>query len=74
MFHIKERELNAIAQAEYQRGVEYGVKLMEHKLLTACENGNAINIEGRAYFVKADIQNLRDLFSDLERTAKNERY
>lgn len=67
MFHIEERELNAIVHAEYLRGVEYGIKLMEHKLLVACENGNPINIEGRACFIKSDIDNLRDIFMDLER-------
>lgn len=67
MFNIEERELNAIVQVEYRRGLEYGIKLMEHKLLTACENRNPIEIGGKAYFVKSDIENLRDVFADLER-------
>ncbi|WP_313187905.1 hypothetical protein [Lacrimispora sp.] len=67
MFHIEERELNTIVQSEYQRGVAYGIKLMEQKILHACEWGNSINIEGRAYFVKTDMENLRDIFLDLEK-------
>lgn len=50
----------------YQDGIKHGLKLMEQRLLLAYENGNPINIEGRAYFVKSDIQNLKDIFEDLE--------
>lgn len=70
MFHIEDKELNAIAQAEYQRGVAYGIKLMERKMLLASESGGPIEIEGRAYFVKTDVQNLRGIFADIERKSK----
>ena len=40
--------------------------MAEEKLLFAYENGNPINIEGKAYFIKSDIENLRDIFEDLE--------
>lgn len=43
---------------------------MEERLLLACENGNPIEINGRAYFIKSDIQNLRDIFEDLEADAE----
>lgn len=50
----------------YQDGIKHGLKLMEQRLLLACENGNPIEIGGRAYFIKSDIQNLKDIFEDLE--------
>ena len=37
------------------------------KSVLACENGTPIELsDGRAYFIKSDIQNLHDIFSDLE--------
>lgn len=51
----------------YQDGIRHGMKLMKERLLLACEKGNPIDINGRAYFIKSDIQNLRDIFEDLER-------
>lgn len=40
---------------------------MQQRMLLACENGTPINIEGRAYFIKSDMENLRDIFADLEK-------
>lgn len=39
---------------------------MKQRMLQTCENGNPIDIEGRAYFIKSDMENLRDIFADLE--------
>lgn len=54
-----------LEQAE-KIGIEKGIKLMQQKILSACENGTPINIEGRAYFIKSDMENLRDIFADLQ--------
>lgn len=61
-----EKYLDHITKAKYEEGVLDGVKLMENRMLIACENGAPINIEGRAFFIRSDIQNLRDIFDDLE--------
>lgn len=50
----------------YQKGIRHGLKLMEERLLLACENGNPIEINGGAYFIKDAISNLHDIFTDLE--------
>lgn len=60
-------ELKELYEKGYQDGIRQGIKLMEQRLLLACENGNPINIEERAYFIKSDIENLRDIFENLER-------
>ena len=39
---------------------------MEQKILKACEEGKPIEIDGRVYFVKSDIQNLREIFAKME--------
>ena len=62
--------IKEIYERGYQDGIKHGLKLMEERLLLACENGNPIEINGRAYFIKSDIQNLRDIFEDLEADAE----
>ena len=63
---MTDRELKVMLEQAERRGIEQGIKLMQNRMLLACENGTPINIEGRAYFSKSDIQNLHDIFSDLE--------
>lgn len=71
MLHIEEKELHRLLEAAYHKGVMHGIKLMEQRMLLACENGTPINIEEMAYFVRSDMDNLRDIFDDLE---EEERY
>lgn len=49
-----------------RRGIMQGIKIMEQRILLAFENGNPLNIEGKAFFVRSDIDNLRGIFADLE--------
>lgn len=51
---------------EREIGFNEGVKYMKEKMLLACENGTPIEINGRAYWVRGDIENLRDIFKDLD--------
>ena len=39
---------------------------MKEKLLLAAENGTPIEINGRAWWLKSDIENLRDIFEDIK--------
>lgn len=70
MLLINEKDLETMLQAQYQKGVadgtQMGIRLMKERLLLACENGNPVVIKGKAYFVKSDIQNLRDFMDDIE--------
>ncbi len=66
MLFIEEKELQHMLDTQYKKGIEIGIKLMQQRMLLACENGNPIELDGRAYFVKSDIQNLRDIIDDLE--------
>ena len=59
-------ELKEMLENAERRGVMQGIKIMEQRILLACENGNPLNIEGRAYFIRSDIDNLRGIFADLE--------
>lgn len=60
-------------QDTFKQGVVAGIKLMEQKILKACEEGKPVEIDGRAYFVKSDIQNLREIFDKMEEGARNDR-
>ena len=51
-------------------GVLRGVKLMEQRMLLACENGTPIEIGGFAYFVHTDMQNLQRIFANIEANAE----
>ena len=64
---MTERELKIMIDQAERRGIEQGIRLMQQRMLLACENGTPIELpDGRAYFIKSDIQNLHDIFSDLE--------
>ncbi|MGN1175310.1 MAG: hypothetical protein ACI4S1_07625 [Roseburia sp.] len=64
---MTERELKVMLDQTERRGIEKGIRLMQERMLLACENGTPIELsDGRAYFIKSDIQNLHDIFSDLE--------
>ena len=58
----REKEL----EDAYNSGVESGIKQMKDKMLLACANGTPIEIDERAYFIKSDMQNLHDIFANLE--------
>lgn len=62
MLHIEEYDLELKLKEQFLNGMEE----MKQRMLQACENGIPINIEGRAYFIKSDMENLRDIFADLE--------
>lgn len=64
---MTERELKIMLDHAERRGIEQGIKIIQQRMLLACENGIPIELpDGRAYFIKSDIQNLYDIFSDLE--------
>lgn len=53
-------------QDAFEQGIVTGIRLMEQKILKACEEGKPVEIDGRVYFVKSDIQNLREIFAKME--------
>ena len=68
---MTERELKVMLDKAERRGIEQGIRLMQQRMLLACENGTPIELpDGRAYFIKSDMQNLQDIFTDLEADAE----
>lgn len=66
MLQIEESELKKLLVDEYRKGFAQGIKLMEQRMLLANEKGTPLEISGRVWFVKSDMENLRDIFADLE--------
>lgn len=60
------RDLKAMVHNAEQRGFELGIKLMQQRVVLACENGTPIDIGGKAYFVESDLKHLRSIISDVE--------
>lgn len=54
-------------QDYYKEGFALGMQLIKERIKLAAENGTPLDIDGRAYFIKSDIQNLRDIFEDMEK-------
>lgn len=42
------------------------MQLIKERIKLAAEDGTPLDIDGRAYFIKSDIQNLRDIIEDME--------
>lgn len=58
--------MEQMMEEQYNKGITVGMELMMEKLRMAAENGTPIEIDGRAWYLKSDIENLRDIFEDME--------
>lgn len=58
--------MEQMMEEQYNKGVAVEMELMMKKLRMAAENGTPIEIDGRAWYLKSDIENLRDIFEDME--------
>lgn len=68
MLVIEEKELNQLLEKKFQEGVCLGIKIMKQKMLSAYDNGSPIELnDGRAYFIKSDIDHLREVIANLKK-------
>lgn len=56
-----DKELKRLLEKEYQKGVLAGIRLMEERLMLAHANGTGVEIKGRMWYLKSDLENLRDV-------------
>ena len=59
-------KMEQMMEEQYNRGITVGMELMMEKLRIAADNDTPIEIDGRAWYLKSDIENLRDIFEDME--------
>lgn len=64
--HSHTERIEQMMEEQYNKGITVGMELMMEKLRMAAENGTPIEIDGRAWYLKSDIENLRDIFEDME--------
>lgn len=66
MVHMEDSTFTELLEEEKRKGILLGIKLMEERMLLACESGSPIAIKERAYFVKSDLQHLREIMDQVE--------
>lgn len=54
-----------IVDLAYKKGIMEGRRQMEGMMIHASETGQPIEIHGKVWFVKSDMQNLRGIFHNL---------
>lgn len=59
-------ETESLVKLVYEKGIEEGRKRMEEKMMYTSKTGQPIEINGRAWFVKSDMQNLRGIFANMK--------
>lgn len=59
-------EIGDIVNLAYEKGIMEGRRQMEEVMIHASETGRPIEIHGKVWFVKSDMQNLRRIFADLK--------
>ena len=64
---MTEQELKAKLDQAEKKGIELGIRLMQNRMLLACENGTPIELpDGRVYWVRSDIEHLRQVMDSIE--------
>lgn len=53
--------MEQMMEEQYNKGITVGMELMMEKLRMAAENGTPIEIDGRAWYLKSDIENLSQM-------------
>ena len=63
---MTDRELEIVLDQAQKSGIEIGVRLMQEKMLLACENGTPIEIDGKAYWIQNDMEHLRQVMDSIK--------
>lgn len=63
---MADKETCKLLQQAENRGILIGIKLMQERMLLACENGTPISINGKGYWVQSDIEHLREVMDSIK--------
>lgn len=58
---MKEQQLQDKMDEYYNRGIQHGIRMMKDKMLLACKKGTPIEIDGRVYYIRSDLDNLKEI-------------
>ena len=53
--------MKELLEVEKRKEILLGIRIMEERMLLACKAGSPMTIKDRAYFVKFDLQHLREI-------------
>lgn len=58
---MKEQQLQDKLDEYYNRGIQQGIRMVKDKMLLACKKGTPIEIDGRVYYIRSDLDNLKEI-------------
>lgn len=58
---MKEQQLQNKLNEYYNRGIQQGIRMVKDKMLLACKKGTLIEIDGRVYYIRSDLDNLKEI-------------
>ena len=58
---MKEQQLQNKLDEYYNRGIQQGIRMVKDKMLLACKKGTPIEIDGRVYYIRSDLENLKEI-------------
>lgn len=58
---MKEQQLQNKLNEYYNRGIQQGIRMVKDKMLLACKKGTPIEIDGRVYYIRSDLDNLKEI-------------
>ena len=58
---MKEQQLQDKMDEYYNRGIQPGLCMMKDKMLLACRRGTPIEIDGKVYYIRSDLDNLKEI-------------
>ena len=64
---MADKDISKLLEQAENNGILLGIKLMQQRMLLACENGTPIELpDGRAYWVQSDIEHLRNVMDSIK--------
>lgn len=58
---MMEQQLQDKLDEYYNRGIQQGIRMVKDKMLLACKKGTLIEIDGRVYYIRSDLDNLKEI-------------
>lgn len=58
---MMEQQLQNKLDEYYNRGIQHGIRMMKDKMLLACRRGTPIEIDRRVYYIRTDLDNLKEI-------------
>lgn len=61
---MMEQQLQDKLDEYYNRGIQQGIRMVKDKMLLACKKGTPIEIDGKVYYIRSDLDNLKEIMEN----------